>query len=75
MVLKEETYLIIDKNGKDITKNVISITNDKVKVQFNESKSYLYRRENVKIFENPTIEDKNLIYTTTVVQQIMYMKS
>jgi len=67
MVLKEETYLIIDKNGKDITKNVISITNDKVKVQFNESKSYLYKRENIKIFENPTIEDKNLIYTTTVV--------
>lgn len=61
-MLNEEKILVLDKNNKDITSDVIDYTSSRIIVKFGD-KIYSYRITNLKILSNPISID-NCIITT-----------
>ncbi len=61
-MINEEKELILDKNNKDITANVIERTSSKIVVNYGK-KSYPYKQSSLKTLKNPIIL-KNVIIKT-----------
>ena len=61
-MLNEEKILVLDKNNKDITSDVIDYSSSMIIVKFGD-KNYSYRITNLKILSNPTSIDNCIIIT------------
>ena len=61
-MLNEEKILVLDKNNKDITSDVIDYSSSMIIVKFGD-KNYSYRITNLKILSNPISIDNCIIIT------------
>lgn len=64
MLYNEENILVLDKKGKDITKNIVEITEFKVKAKY-QNNLYTYNKNNLQILTNPIVLEDCLIKTNS----------
>lgn len=64
-MIDEEKTLILDGKKKDITKNVIRISDSKVHVHYNNDKIYSYKKSSLLIIKNPILLENCLIKTSS----------